>query len=129
MPSDIRKIAHIIPPGVVVEVGGGEGVLALALSKRSDIRKVVSIDLTPARTTAAQELKNRWLELGIECSSKAEVILGDAIDELERIEGADTVVASRFIYYLGDDVVRFIDKASSCAPGLVLFGNRRRENR
>lgn len=116
----LRLLPHI-PRSRILEIGSAEGVLALLLAKRGD--EVVALERSPERHEAAQILRDAW---GMDVSGPR-FICGDIRDNLSRLDGVDTLVAVRMVYYLRDDLDKVFDEVR--VSNVVLCGNRNRANR
>jgi hypothetical protein len=107
-----------------VEVGGAEGVLALNLALYKN--RIRSIDITPVRHESAVGLKARWLELG-KPVSHCEMLLGDALSDPSLLDGFDTLLSSRVIYYFGPRIHEFMDNVRKRNQYICLIGNEKRQ--
>ncbi len=126
LPRKHRELAALIPGDSVVDVGAGEGLLALALAENK--ARVRAIDVTPRRHDSGRELLQLWRDKGRDVDH-VEMILGDALDDPGLIEGFDTLVASRVIYYFGDRIDPFMDAARARVAHVCLVGNPSRNRR
>jgi 2-polyprenyl-3-methyl-5-hydroxy-6-metoxy-1,4-benzoquinol methylase len=119
----VEKFARLIPilPGrSVVEIGAAEGILSLTIAPSKD--RVRAIDITKARHEQALALKRRWLELG-KSVNHCEMVQGDILKNPELIQGFDTLVASRVIYYFGDQLDEFMRNVAANVRHICLIGN------
>ena len=120
IPNRFRELVSFVPGDRIVDLGAGEGILGLALcGERSLIR---SIDLTPVRYEAGLELLEHWRSLGRDVS-RSELVLGDALANPELLDGFDTLVASRVIYYFRERIDPFMTIVSQKFRYVVLVGN------
>ena len=126
LPQKHRDLAALIPGDSVVDVGAGEGLLALALSGHK--ARVRAIDVTPRRHETARELLDLWAAKGRDVAH-VEMLLGDALSDPSLIEGFDTLVASRVVYYFGDAIDPFMDAARTRVGHVCLVGNPSRNRR
>jgi hypothetical protein len=118
------RLQPILPGHSVVEVGGAEGILALNIALyKSCIR---SIDITAVRHESAVQLKARWLELG-QPVSHCEILLGDALNNPGLLDGFDTLLSSRVIYYFGPRIHEFMDNVRTRNKYICLVGNEKRQ--
>jgi tRNA1(Val) A37 N6-methylase TrmN6 len=95
VPEKYLRILPHIPGDKVLEIGSAEGVLALLLSKEG--KRVTALERQPDRHKAALALKRSWGD------KRAIFFDGDIRDKLHHLEGKDTLVAVRMIYYLKDE--------------------------
>jgi SAM-dependent methyltransferase len=113
----LRLIPHI-PGERILEIGSAEGVLALLLAK--DGREVTALERRAERHEAALRLRNKWKAHGIR------FICGDIRNNLFLLEGIETLVAIRMIYYLGDELDEVFAEAAKHVRNVVLCGNQNR---
>lgn len=127
-PDKYLRILPHVKEGPVLEIGAAEGVLTLLMAERG--LNVLGIELTDARTQAANELRRRWLAQG-RVVEQGLVIQGDATrDPARYFTGVATLVAVRAIYHLGDLAQVVVSEAGSCGVrNVVLCGNRNRAAR
>ena len=104
-------------------MGAAEGTLALLLASQG--RRVVGIEPNPDRAS-----------LAVQRSAAAEppagrlsFIYGDIRDHLPLLQGVDTFVGMRCIYYLRQDVGAVFDAIAENVPEVILTGNAEREAR
>lgn len=122
----LRLIPHI-PGQNILELGSAEGVLALLLARMG--RTVTAIEKSEERHSSALSLYSEWLAR--EGKFSAPKFVNGAIGQnLTLLEGVDTVVAVRMIYYLRYELSRVFDAISHYrVPNVVLCGNRNRADR
>lgn len=118
--------AAVIPGKSVVDLGAGEGILALTLAQHKD--KVRAIDITPRRHESGLKLRDDWGKIGKRVEN-CEMLLGNAVETPELLDGFDTLVASRVIYYFGDAIDPFMAQAAQRVTHVVLIGNPSRNRR
>lgn len=124
VPEKYTRLIPHIPGHRILEIGSAEGVLALLLAKQG--REVVALERQADRHEAAQRLRDAW---GMDVSGPR-FILGDIRDNLNRlVEGIDTLLAVRMIYYLRDDLDRVFKEVAKTVPNVVLCGNKNRAAR
>ena len=126
LPRKYTELVDLVPGDRVVEVGAGEGVLALAVSARK--KAVRAIDYTPLRHEKGKEIKAAWAALGKDVE-RCELVLGDVFEHPELLDCFDTLVACRVIYYFRDRTDLFFEMVSSRMNYIVLVGNSRRAKR
>jgi len=126
LPQKHRDLAALVPGESAVDVGAGEGLLALAMAPHKS--RVRAIDVTPRRHETARELLALWADKGRDVAH-VEMLLGDALSDPSLIDGFDTLVASRVIYYFGDRIDGFMDAARSRVGHVCLVGNPSRNRR
>lgn len=119
-PAKYTRIVPFVTGRSVVEIGAAEGVLALLLAERGHV--VTAIEKSAERHAEALRLKDRWAAMGRNVASCA-MVHGDA--RSAPVDGIETVVAVRSIYYLRADAVAVLDRFRD-ATRIVLCGNRNR---
>lgn len=117
VPEKYTRILPFIPGNRIVEAGSAEGVLACLLAR--DGRDVTAIEANVDRHRDAIALANRWAVGGTFVNGRIE-------DNLFRLEGADTFVAVRAIYYWGDYLDTVFAALAEHVPAVVLCGNANR---
>jgi SAM-dependent methyltransferase len=113
----LRLLPHI-PGERILEIGSAEGVLALLLAK--DGREVTALERRAERHQAALRLRDKWGAQGIR------FICGDIRNNLFLLDGIETLVAVRMIYYLGDELDEVFAEAAKHVRNVVLCGNKNR---
>ena len=121
VPEKYLRILPHIPGKRILEIGSAEGVLALLLAKQG--KEVIALERSAERHEAAQALRDAW---GME---GPRFILGDIRSNLDRLDGIDTLLAVRMIYYLRDDLDAVFGEVARHVPTVVLCGNRNRADR
>ena len=125
-PAKTRRIAALVPGDTIVDVGAGEGILALELAAVK--ARVRAIDITPRRHRTAQKLQQTWAGLGRKVDN-CEMILGDAVVDPSLMDGFDTLIASHVIYYFRDQIDPFLAEAAKRVRFVCLVGNATRNRR
>lgn len=121
IPAKYLRLVPHIPGHRILEIGSAEGVLALLLAK--DGKQVTALERQMERHETAQWLKSAW------AIDAPQFICGDIRDNLSLLEGQDTLVAVRMVYYLGDDLDKVFAEVAKKVPNVVLCGNRNRADR
>ncbi|MCF8094794.1 MAG: class I SAM-dependent methyltransferase [Desulfobacteraceae bacterium] len=120
VPEKYNLIYPLLPGKRILEVGSGEGVFALGLSLKKD--NVVGIDYTPSRYKEALKIKGAWKNQGINVDN-CHFIFGDIFQNDKIIEGIDTLIARRVVYYFFDDIWRFLDLIKYKVKYICFIGN------
>lgn len=123
VPEKYTRILPHIPGQRILEIGSAEGVLALLLAKQG--KEVTALERQRDRHESAQRLRDAW---GMDVGGPR-FICGDIRDNLRRLEGVDTFLAVRVIYYLKDDLDAVFAEVAKKVPNVVLCGNRNRADR
>jgi hypothetical protein len=118
----LRILPHVVGHRVL-EIGSAEGVLALLLAKQG--KDVIALERSQERHETAQVLRDAW---GMDVTGPR-FICGDIKDNLGRLEGIDTLLAVRMVYYLGDSLDTVFAEVAKHVPNVVLCGNGNRANR
>jgi len=125
LPEKFARLLPLIEGESILEIGSAEGILAMALTATKS--KVVSLDITPARQEAGKKLQEEWIKAGREEVRRCEFVCGDIFERFDLLQDADTVIASRVVYYFHEAMH---DLISACAKhgvsGIVLVGNEYR---
>lgn len=125
LPDKFARLLPLIEGDRILEIGSAEGILAMALTASKS--RVVSLDITPARQEAGKKLQEAWINAGRGEVTRCEFICGDIFERFDLLKDADTVIASRVIYYFHEAMH---DLISACAKhgvsGIVLVGNEYR---
>ncbi len=126
VPEKFTRLAEIMPGNSVVDVGAGEGILGLVLAATKS--RVRTIDLTPRRHASGMALRQDWRKLGRRVEN-CEMVLGDALSRPDLLDGFDTLVASRVVYYFGPRLDPFMAEAARRVKYVCLIGNPSRNRR
>lgn len=121
VPEKYTRLLPYIPGERILEIGSAEGVLALLLAKAG--KRVTAVEQSEERHEAAQRLREDWGVWG------PTFVCGHIQDNLHELEGKDTLVAVRMIYYLGDALDTVFAEAAKHIPNVVLCGNGNRAGR
>jgi SAM-dependent methyltransferase len=125
-PEKFLRLLPFITGQRILEIGSAEGVLALLLAKHG--RAVTAVEKSEERHHAAMRLYAEWAAR--EEHFTAPTFVNDRIgNRLDLLNGVDTLVAIRSIYYLADDLDRIFAKAAQKVGKIVLCGNRNRAAR
>lgn len=123
VPSKYTRLLPHITGQRILEIGAAEGVLSLLLAERGAY--VTALEMRPERHTAALDLQQRWQLLGRQVE-RCTMVCGDIRDRLDLLDGLDTVVAVRALYYLRESVDAIFAAIGSRVPSVVLCGNGNR---
>lgn len=130
IPEKYTRLLPYIPGDRVLEVGSAEGVLALCLG-RADLgakKEVTALERRADRLSLASDLCNDWLKR-YRFTAVPQFVRGDIVDSLGWLDGMDTFVAIRMIYYLGDQLDPVFEQVARKVPNVVLCGNGNRAGR
>jgi SAM-dependent methyltransferase len=123
VPEKYLRILPLVRGKRILEIGSAEGVLALLLAKQG--RSVVAVEKSEERHHAAMSLYADWAARSEHFT--APTFVNDRIgNRLDLLNGVDTVVAIRSIYYLGDELDRIFAKVAQKVRNVVLCGNKNR---
>ena len=126
IPDKYKRIIPYIKGNTVLEIGAAEGVLSLLLAQEKD--KVIAVERHKDRYEEALQLKEAWSKLGYKVDN-CHFINGDIKDNFHLLEGIDTVVAVRVIYYFGKDLNNIFLNLSKRCKFIVLVGNINRSKK
>ncbi len=121
VPDKYLRLLPYIPGDKILEIGSAEGVLALTLAKHG--KTVTALERQQDRHLAALDLRDSWGVGGVR------FICGDIRDNLRQLNGVDTLVAVRMIYYLREDLDAVFAEVAKHVANVVLCGNRNRADR
>lgn len=126
VPEKYTRLLPYIPRGRILEVGSAEGVLALLLARRGD--RVTAVERNEDRHESALQLYAEWL--GRERHFQAPTFVNGSINlNLHLLQGIDTLVAVRMIYYLGACLDDVFGEVCRHVHNVVLCGNKNRAQR
>lgn len=126
VPEKFLRLLPFINGQRILEIGSAEGVLALLLAKQGRI--VTAVEKSEERHHAAMKLYAEWAAREERFTAPA-FVNGSIVDRLDLLEGKDTLVAVRMIYYLGDKLDTVFAEVSRKVPNVVLCGNGNRAAR
>lgn len=118
VPEKYTRLLPFIDGDRIIELGAAEGVLACLLAKNG--KTVTAIERQAERHRNALHLALAWQVMG------ATFLRGDIIENPAWIEGHDTLVAVRMVYYLRDHLDAVFAEVSKHIPTVVLCGNKNR---
>jgi SAM-dependent methyltransferase len=128
VPEKYLRILPFIKGQRVLEIGSAEGVLALLLARQG--KEVIAVEKNFERHEAAESLFQQWREgLNYRMNVKPRFVCGDIADSLDLLDGVQTVVAVRSIYYLGGQLNTIFSEVAKKVPTVVLCGNGNRAKR
>lgn len=117
-PAKYTRLLPFITGSRVVELGSAEGVLACLLAKEG--KRVTAIEANAERHANAKKLANQWGVSGVT------FVNGKLQDNLARLDGQDTFIGVRSIYYLRGQVDTVFAEIAKRVPQVVLCGNKGR---
>lgn len=126
VPEKYTRLLPYIPGRRVLEFGAAEGVQALLLAERG--MEVTALEVNEERHEGAKRLKDIWIGLGRSVHN-CTMVQGDIRDRLDLLEGVDTLLAVRAVYYLREDAVAVFSTAAKHVHNVVLCGNKNRAHR
>lgn len=125
VPVRYAKIADVVPGRRILEIGSGEGVLALALARKGV--EVVAVDFSRRRVNEAERIKSAWKKKGIDVDN-VEFFVGGSREAIKFSSEADTLVAVNVAYHMKDEFEDLLDSLASSISNIVLVGNQNRAN-
>jgi len=126
IPDKYKRIIPYIKGNTVLEIGSAEGVLSLLLAQEKD--KVIAVERHKDRYEEALRLKEAWNKLGYKVDN-CHFIHGDIRDNFHLLEGIDTVIAVRVIYYFGKNLNNIFLNFFKRCKFIVLVGNINRSKK
>jgi hypothetical protein len=130
IPKKYTRILPHIPGERILEIGSAEGVLALCLA-RADMgakKEVIALERRQDRHESALALHSNWARV-FKFQCHPAFVCGDIGDHLDLLDGIDTLVAVRMIYYLRERLDEVFAEVARKVPNIVLCGNRNRADR
>jgi hypothetical protein len=126
VPEKYTRLLPFIKGERILEIGSAEGVLALLLARQG--KQVTALERSSERHGTAMQLYSEWEAR--EGKFKApRFINGDVRENIGLLEGHDTLLAVRSIYYLDAGLETVFTAAAKHIPNVVLCGNRNRAAR
>ena len=101
IPERYRRVARYVPGDTILEVGSADGTQALVLAKER--RRVYGVELMSEQHEMALSLRDHWLGIGIDVQN-CEFYKGDALAFSYLLDCVDTVLLSRVLYHLREDI-------------------------
>lgn len=126
VPDKYTRLLPFITGQKIIEIGSAEGVLALLLAR--DGKHVTALEKSDERHAGAANLFNEWSKW-FSFPGEATFVRGDVLANLGLLEGRDTLVAVRSIYYLGTGLDTVFTAAAKHIQTVVLCGNKNRAAR
>jgi hypothetical protein len=117
-PPKYTRLLPFIMGERIIELGSAEGVLACLLAKAG--KRVTAIEASAERHASAKKLAAQWGVSGIT------FVNGKMQDNLSRLDGQDTFVGVRSIYYLRAEIDAVFTEIAGRVPQVVLCGNKGR---
>lgn len=130
VPDKYLRLLPYIPGERILEIGSAEGVLALCLA-RADLgakKEVTALERREDRHESALALQQTWAR-SYRFTCHPAFVSGGIAHHLDLLEGVDTLVAVRMIYYLRDQLDPVFAEVARKVPNVVLCGNRNRADR
>jgi hypothetical protein len=115
----------LIPGQTVVELGSAEGLLA---TKLASIKKsVLGVEISQARVSLAQALKEKLTEAGV-LKENLNFLHGDIREAVRVLPSFETFVACRVIYHFrrAEDLQELFKAVEACAQHVFLLGDRKK---
>lgn len=125
VPEKYTRLLPFITGDHILEIGSAEGVLALMLARAG--KSVTALEARADRHESALRLDQQWSQ-HYRYASPA-FVNGSIGDRLDLLEGVDTLVAVRVIYYLRAALDPVFEAVARQARQVVLCGNRNRAAR
>lgn len=127
VPEKYTRLLPFITGERILEIGSAEGVLSLLLAQMG--KQVTAIEKSEERHESAANLYSDWLARESKFNAP-KFINGTIGNRLDLLQGIDTLVAVRMIYYLRGDIDRlFRAVAEAEVRTVVLCGNKNRAAR
>jgi predicted nicotinamide N-methyase len=123
VPKKYTRIAPFVKGPRVLEFGSAEGVLSLLLAREG--KSVISLERRADRHESALKLSEAWRAQCLVTAAPNFVNAGIS-ERLDLLEGVDTVLAVRVIYYLLDQIDPVFAAISEKVSQVVLCGNKNR---
>lgn len=120
VPEKYLRLLPYIKGEHILEVGSAEGVLACLLARAG--KTVAALEKSAERHAAAIRLAAEW-------EVEPALFNGAIGDRLDLLDGIDTLVGIRTIYYWGASLDPVFAAAAETVPNFVLCGNKNRAAR
>lgn len=117
-PEKYTRLLPFIEGKRIVEAGSAEGVLSCLLAKQGKL--VTAIEGNPERHASAIKLAQNWGVGGIIFAN------GKLQENFDLLDGKDTFVAVRMVYYLREEIDAVFAEIAKRVPNVVLCGNKGR---
>jgi hypothetical protein len=125
VPYKYLRLLPFIGGKSILEIGAAEGVLALLLADRDPSARVTALELRHERCESALALQKHWRAKGRRVDG-CTMLCGNIADYMDLLDGVETLVASRTIYYLGESIHDLFEVIGARVPNVVLAGNANR---
>lgn len=123
LPEKYTRIVPFVTGNRVLEFGSAEGVLSLQLARQG--KSVIALERRADRHEGALRLSEAWKSQGF-ISSAPNFVNAGISDRFDLLEGVDTLLAVRVIYYLLDQIDPVFSAIAEKVPQVVLCGNKNR---
>jgi hypothetical protein len=123
IPKKYTRLVPYIHGNTILEVGAAEGVLSLLLARTKG--RVIGIERSEERYLSALELQKTWKGLGYQVDN-CQFYNIDIANSLDLLDGIDTFVAIRTMYYFGDTLDTIFTNVSQQCRFIILGGNKNR---
>lgn len=126
LPEKYTRLLPYIGGDSILEIGSAEGVLALQMAMTG--KRVVALEKNSERHETALQLYGEWLAR--ERNFVPPMFVNDEIgNRLDLLQGIDTLVAVRMVYYLRGQLDTVFSAVARMVPNVVLCGNKNRAER
>lgn len=125
VPEKYMRLLPFITGQNVIELGSAEGVLACLLARERPNGHVIAMERKKERHDNALRLYEAWNAM-FPMHGITDFVPADIRDRLDMLDGMDTLIAVRMIYYLRDDLDAVFAAVAEKVPNVLLCGNRQR---